>query len=202
MKISFGKDSTAWNNQGPEFETDLIRRLRPEIKRFGTVLKWVKRLEFIFLFVPIEKLLKLMRFSQEFRNYMVFPLTALFFGTGNQTPHVSSAIIARVFLDPDLKLFDYDSSLFLSQTPEMFAFQNLEDIYTKILSNSNTSKICFKRNVTKIERSRQKVLIQDGNGLIEEFDEVVLACDAETALKLLGEGASFMERKVLGNVRY
>ena len=30
MKISFGKDKTAWNNSG--FETDLVRRLRPEVK--------------------------------------------------------------------------------------------------------------------------------------------------------------------------
>jgi len=38
---------------------------------------------------------------------MIYPLTALFFGTGNQTPNVSSIMIARVFLDPQLKLFQY-----------------------------------------------------------------------------------------------
>lgn len=84
-------------------------------------------------------------FSDDFRNEMIFPLVALFFGTGNQvskmradlgtqpgqlgvlerilhgeslsaiwwcvtlldllsqTPHVSAAIIARVFLDPQLR---------------------------------------------------------------------------------------------------
>ena len=136
MKISFGKDKTAWNNHGKEYETELVKRLRPEIQRFGNVLKWVSRFEFIFIFVPISKLLKLTRFSDDFSNYMVYPLTALFFGTGNQTPSVSSAIIARVFLDPDLRLFDYDSSYFLSQTPEMFAFDNLENIYKKISENS------------------------------------------------------------------
>ena len=31
MKISFGKNETAWNNQGKEYETDLVRRLRPEV---------------------------------------------------------------------------------------------------------------------------------------------------------------------------
>jgi len=34
---------------------------------------------------------------------------------------------------------------------------------------------------------------------VEEFDEIVFACDAETALRLLGDDqASFIERKVLG----
>lgn len=147
MKISFGKNKTAWNNQG--IETDLVKRLKPEIARFGRVLKWVSRFEFIFIFVPIAKLLKLTRFSSEFSNYMVFPLTALFFGTGNQTPRVSSAIIARVFLDPDLKLFDYDPEFLLSQTPEMFAFANLEDIYKSVIENSK-AKFFLNRAVQKV----------------------------------------------------
>lgn len=46
-------------------------------------------------------------FSAEFADHMVFPLTALFFGTGNQTPYVSAAVIARVFLDKELALFKY-----------------------------------------------------------------------------------------------
>lgn len=205
MKISFGKEATAWNNHGQEYETELVKRLRPEIARFGKLLKWVKRFEFVFILVPIAKLLKMARFSDEFSNYMVFPLTALFFGTGNQTPSVSSAIIARVFLDPDLKLFDYDPNYLLSQQPEMFAFDNLESIYTKILRESTSVKCCFKRTAQSIERSSHRVTIVDSAGVREEFDELVMACDAETALKLLDgttNQATFMERKVLGNVRY
>ena len=143
----------------------------------------------------------MMRFSDEFRNYMVFPLTALFFGTGNQTPSVSSAIIARVFLDPDLKLFDYDSDFLLSQQPEMFAFANLESIYSKIIKNSNVTT-CLNRSVEKIERTNTSIIIYDQYQKKEQFDEIVFACDAETALKILDNQASFMERKVLSNVKY
>ncbi len=42
---------------------------------------------------------------------------ALFFGTGNQTPNVASAIIARVFLDPKLRLFDYCPERLLRSEP-------------------------------------------------------------------------------------
>jgi predicted NAD/FAD-binding protein len=201
MKISFGKDKTAWNNHGKDYETELVKRLRPEIKRFGNVLKWVSRFEFIFIFVPISKLLKLTRFSEDFSNFMVYPLTALFFGTGNQTPSVSSAIIARVFLDPDLRLFDYDSSYFLSQTPEMFAFDNLENIYKKIRDNSNV-KSYFNRSVIQIKRQNNQVTVIDDKNKEEIFDEIIFACDAETCLKILGNQATFLERKLLGNVRY
>ena len=48
---------------------------------------------------------------------LMYTQVALFFGTGNQTPMVSSAIIARVFLDPDLKLFDYCPERLLNSVP-------------------------------------------------------------------------------------
>lgn len=201
MKISFGKNSTAWNNYGGKYETELVKRLRPEIARFGKVLKWVNRFEFIFILVPISKLLKLLRFSDDFKNFMVFPLTALFFGTGNQTPSVSSAIIARVFLDPDLRLFDYDPDYLLSQSPEMFAFPNLEKIYTTIIKSSGVQP-SFNRTVVNVVRNSANVVVTDNNGKTETFDDIVFACDAETALKILNNGASFMEKRVLGNVRY
>jgi len=38
---------------------------------------------------------------------MIYPLVALFFGTGNETPNISSAILERVFLDPSMRLFEF-----------------------------------------------------------------------------------------------
>ena len=133
-------------------------------------------------------------------NQMVFPLTALFFGTGNQTPNVSSAIMARVFLDEDLRLFDYDTKRLLSQTPEMFAFPNLEQMYETILKNSGV-KFCRGRGVSSVKRENGSVFVKDSFGKEETFDEIIFACDAETALKVL-ENPSFLERRTLGNVRY
>ena len=103
FKIAFGKGNNAWSNHG--IPSDLVQRLQPEIEKFGRVLRWVHRLEVIFVFVPIDSVLKWWGFSDDFRTRMVYPLTALFFGTGNQTPRVSAAVVARVFLDPQLRLF-------------------------------------------------------------------------------------------------
>lgn len=36
----------------------------------------------------------------------------------------------------------------------------------------------------------------------ESFDEIVFACDADTALKILGKCATWRERNVLGSVKY
>eukprot|EP00054_Salpingoeca_dolichothecata_P009359 m.52826 g.52826 ORF g.52826 m.52826 type:complete len:392 (+) comp18313_c0_seq3:723-1898(+) len=207
MKVSFGKNAHAWNNGGKEHETELVRRLRPEIRRFGCVLKWVDRLKLITTFIPIGMLLRWLRFSDDFRNYMVFPLVALFFGTGNQTPHVSSSIIAAVFRTPDLQLFDYDPDLLLSQTPKMFAFPPLGNMYDKYrqLILAQGGDVALGRGVACVKRKKRSnkyiIIAQDENGQEEEFDEVVFACNAEIALRLLDQ-PSWKEKKILGNVKY
>lgn len=39
----------------PRSDSELVRRLQPEIERFGGALKWVHRLEPLFAFIPINK---------------------------------------------------------------------------------------------------------------------------------------------------
>lgn len=44
---------------------------------------------------------------------------------------------------------------------------------------------------------------KDGQEIKEEFfDELILAVDADSCLKLLGKQSTWMERKILGNVKY
>lgn len=129
MRIAFGLGDKHWTNHSP---SELTARLQPEIEKFGKVLRWISRFEPLFVFVPIRTVLRWWGFSEDFRNHMIFPLVALFFGTGNQTPHVAAAVIARVFLDPDLRLFDYCPRRLLNSVPEMFAFPLLQDVFTTI----------------------------------------------------------------------
>ncbi|KAH9519331.1 hypothetical protein Btru_075279 [Bulinus truncatus] len=197
MMISFGKGPTAWTNHS---RTELVNNLKDEIQRFGRTLRLINKLEFFFIFVPISLVLKWFGYSKSFCYDMVFPLTALFFGTGNQTPNVSAAIVARVFLDDDLRLFDYDSVNFLSQTPEMFAFPPLQDMYETIVDKLRAT---FHRNrpVSSVIRRDGKVFAVDEGGKEEVFDEIIFACDAETVLKVL-KSPSYFEKKALRNVLY
>ena len=86
MKVSFGKGENNWTNYE---SSPLQEKFKSEIKRFGEVMKIVNKLELVFIFVPIHLLLSLFRFSPQFGLKMIYPLTALFFGTGNQTHNVS-----------------------------------------------------------------------------------------------------------------
>jgi predicted NAD/FAD-binding protein len=68
-----------------------------------------------------------------------------------------------------------------------------------MIEKSVNVKASFNRGVEKIERTSRSIKVYDTNQIMEEFDEIVFACDAETALKLLGNNqATFAEKKVLG----
>ncbi|KAB5588415.1 hypothetical protein CTheo_8144 [Ceratobasidium theobromae] len=209
MQISFGIKSTFWSNV---FPSPLIRTFQSDISKFGRALKTIKRLELIFAFIPIKRMLSLFRFNPEFGNRMVYPLAALFFGTGNQTPYVSSAILARVFLDPNMRLFEFNERSLLASIPTMFAFPRLGEVYCALQREveANSGAVfrlgCEVRSVVRRKGMGGIVIeyVQGESGDLksEMFDELVMATDADTALKVLGKSASWMELKVLGSVKY
>lgn len=189
------------------------------IFKFGRVLNIIKSFELIFALIPVDKLLKIFNFDPSFGDRMVYPLVALFFGTGNETKHISSAILERVFLDQSMRLFEFSDQSLLASVPHMKAFPELSRIYgkwkTKIQSNGNV-KIFTSNQVDKIERDTKEAKEADGNirasitdlkkkeNRFESFDQVIFACDADSALRILdaGSGSTWRERKVLGNVLY
>lgn len=94
-RISFGKGDDFWTNV---FPTSLTSQFQADIAKFGRVLKIIKKLEVPFALMPVHTMLRLFRFSTDFGEKMVYPLVALFFGTGNQTPYISCAILVREHL--------------------------------------------------------------------------------------------------------
>eukprot|EP00930_Biecheleria_cincta_P092962 TRINITY_DN8305_c0_g1_i2.p1 TRINITY_DN8305_c0_g1~~TRINITY_DN8305_c0_g1_i2.p1 ORF type:complete len:495 (-),score=88.81 TRINITY_DN8305_c0_g1_i2:404-1888(-) len=157
LDVSFGKGENNWKNYDAK---PLQERLRKETRSFGRVLKWIYRLEFMTIFMPIEWVLKVCRFSDDFRYRMVYPLVALFFGTGNQTPQVSAGVIARVFLDKSLAIFDYDPDYLLNQTPTNIAFDDLASFYEKMKKSIEANKHCcfhLGQQVKSMDRTGGKV---------------------------------------------
>lgn len=130
-----------------------------------------------------------------------------------------------------MALFEFSPEQFLAEIPEMRAFPQLSSVYrawqTECESRGNVS-FSLKTEVVSVDRSyhwrdeksgtkkqgvKIKVRETEGVGLDqlvkgpgkereEVFDEMIVACDADAALKILGKDASWMEKKVLGNVKY
>jgi hypothetical protein len=122
-----------------------------------------------------------------------------------------------------MRLFEYSSTSFLASIPEMKAFPRLSLIYKtwfNVIESTNCVKIKTSHEVLEIDRSSgkgaeityrsvegidigQMVVVGDGEKAVrkEFYDEIVLCTDADASLKLLGKGASYLEKKILGNVK-
>lgn len=111
------------------FPSQLVDKYSSDIKKFGIFLKLIKYTMPVLGLVPIRIMLRLMFFSKDFGDKMVYPLIALFLGTGNQTANVPSAIVERLFDDPNMKLWDYDSETLLPNLPKMVTFDKLAAFY-------------------------------------------------------------------------
>lgn len=105
----------------------------------------------------------------------------------------------------------------------MKAFPRLSLIYKtwfNVIESTNCVKIKTSHEVLEIDRSSgkgaeityrsvegidigQMVVVGDGEKAIrkEFYDEIILCTDADASLKLLGKGATYLEKKILGNVK-
>jgi len=258
MKFSFGNGENTWNNSA--HFSELQRELRKEIESFADTVKTIKRFEFIFGFTPIAKALKMFGYSDRFAQYMIYPILALFFGTGNQTASVPAAVVARIFLDENgLRFFNYDPRHMVVEQPEMFAFPNFNEFFEKLVqrcsehsggrtqfhfdtpvskvirNDDNTVTIHYSKNIVSQDKNKpisninQSVIkVEQHQGqteskpteetttssstsstsaattsplLTKTYDYIILACDAETCLKIV-DSPTFWENQMLSNVKY
>ncbi|CAF0767442.1 unnamed protein product [Adineta steineri] len=220
LQVSFGKDEYFWTNV---FPTKLVEKHRWEIKKFLFLLKIIRKLEFLFLFVPIKILMKLFFFSNDFTNYMILPTVALFLGTGNATPDVSSVILERLFTSSTCGMwYKPDQESLISNLPSMFVFPNLTDFYTDWkknleqrgihirLSTELTEVIQRNKHGVRVklkshqinETSRIKTSMTNFNEEIEEFDEMILCILPDQAKKILGKTARWIDKFILGWAKF
>ena len=166
-------------------------------------------------------MLRMFFFSNDFGDKMVFPLIALFLGTGNQTANVSCAILERLFNDPNMKLWDYDPDTLLPNLPTMVTFPNLHDFYedwrkdleargvdirlqTEVteISQRNDNGVVLSTRPFDAEANGRKGEYTGPASCTESFDELVMCVLADDALRLLGKIASLKERFVLGGAKF
>ena len=102
LQVSFGQGRESfWTNC---FPSQLVEQFQADIKKFGRVLKIIKYgMPFIGL-IPIRIMLRMFFFNKDFGDKMVFPLIALFLGTGgNQVLSTYVTSVADCFRQPNRK---------------------------------------------------------------------------------------------------
>ncbi|TQV92347.1 hypothetical protein V2A60_007036 [Cordyceps javanica] len=208
LQVSFGKGKDRfWTNC---FPSPLVKQFDSDIKRFGTFLKVIKWSLPVLGIIPISVMLKVFFFSKDFGDKMVYPLIALFLGTGNQTASVPSGIVERLFNDPNMKLWDYDSATLLPNLPTMYTFGKLHDFYSKWREDLTSKGVSFVMETEvhrTVSRSKNNVILELRNTRSKEerqetFDKVVFCSLADETLRILGKSATWREKFVLGGATF
>jgi hypothetical protein len=208
LQVSFGKGEDGfWTNC---FPSKLVSQYSSDIKRFGLFLRVIKWTMPILGLVPISIMMRLFFFSKDFGDKMVYPLIALFLGTGNQTANVPSAIVERLFDDPNMKLWDYDADTLLPNLPTMVTFDHLHEFYRSWREDLESKGVTIRTGTevqTVLSRSDQGVKLRikgagSDTASDETFDEMVMCVLADDALRILGKAASWREKFVLGGAAF
>lgn len=226
LQVSFGKDELFWTNV---FPTDLLARHQSEIRRLVFVLKLIRWFEIFFALIPLKVLFKMFFFSEEFTNTVALPMTALFLGTGNATPEVPSVFFERLCGSPAYGMWNpFDRLSVASNLPPMVVFPNFSEFYETwrkdLISRGVTVRLSTEM-IRVVKRDKNSVIValkkrtpvEDGHNpnegesyehemdqqeSEEEYDEMVLCCLADTSKCLLGEAATWWEKKVLGACKF
>ena len=115
-----------------------------------------------------------------------------------------------------MALFEYSPDSLLADIPTMYAFPSLNDVYAawKEHLEKRGARVKLGTEVLNVKDRRSSpegviLCYKDSNGTrnqdsieVESFDELILAVDADSCLKILSSQASWLEKKVLGNVKY
>lgn len=93
LQVAFGKGKDSfWTNC---FPSTLVEQFSGDIRKFGKVLKLIKWTMPVLGLIPIRIMLRLFFFSRDFGDKMVYPLIALFLGTGMSFPLTISESYVR-----------------------------------------------------------------------------------------------------------
>lgn len=220
LQVAFGKGPDGfWTNV---FPSPLVEKYQKDIRKFGKVLKIIKWLLPVIGLIPIRIMLRMFFFSKDFGDKMVYPLIALFLGTGNQTANVACAILERLFDDPNMKLWDYDPDTLLPNLPTMYTFPHLHRFYKDWAEDLRSKGVDIRTSTDVVEiisRSAKDGITlttrpfdanaKDREGAHtgpvsppEHFDYLVMCTLADDGKRLLGKTASRKEKFVLGGAAF
>ncbi len=185
-----------------DFDSDVRRQLQPEIERFQRLLRylhwfgWLTRSQSQLLnavnpfnYISMRRVLDMGRFSDDFRYKILKPMF-INFVLATHIFDMPAALFARY-----LEFFNIESA-----TPMQTWDQGTRRIYENLTANFR-DKIYLSRPVHKVYRENSRAVVEDQAGNLEEFDDVVFACNADHALQILDNPTS-LERYILSSIRY
>ena len=185
-----------------DLDSGIHQELRAEIAKFQRLLRRLNRFGRLnrsrsrllnalnpFNYVSMGTVLNFGRYSGDFRYKVLKPMFVNFLMATNVFD-MPTSLFSRY-----LEFFDIETA-----TPMRTWVGGTRRIYEK-LTEGFRDRIHLGRRVSKVVRSGSAVLVEDENGTVETFDDVVFACNANQTLMALDK-PSFLESWMLASIRY
>ncbi len=185
-----------------DLDSDLRRRLQPDIEKFQRTLRRLKRFGPLtrsrskllnvlnpFNYVSMGTALNAAGVSDEFRYKILKPMFVNFVLATNVFD-LPAALFSRY-----LEFFDIERATAM-QTWD----QGTRRIYENLTANFR-DRTYLSRPVRRVYRRESEVVIEDEVGVRESFDDVVFACNADQTLEIL-DSPTWLERRILSSIRY
>ncbi len=188
---------TMWSKEGDkqwhtQVRTPLRQRLDPELSRFKLAMPKVIGNIRAHLGTTLNQYLDKEGFSDDFRNLVIAPLLSSVFSTGADFMEAPVLGIALCFQPVPLLSPDAPTS--------WRTVTHGTKAYVDAMARS-IPDVRLSAAVLRITRSQGGVSVIDEHGTREEYDQVVIATEADTALHMLAD-ASPEEQAMLSAIRY
>jgi uncharacterized protein len=134
------------------------------------------------------------RYSTAFRDHYLLPMAAAIWSS-------SLAAMEDMPTGRFLRFFDNHGLLSIDDRPEWRTVSGGARVYVEKLASGFDSPVRLATRVTALRRSGTGVEVRDTRGGLDRFDQVVLACHADQALRMI-ETPGPAERSILGAFRY
>ena len=185
-----------------DFDSDIRQQLHLEIEKFQKVLKRLHRFgrltrsrsRFLnalnpYNYVSMGTVLNFGGFSGDFRYKILKPMFVNFLMATNVFD-MPASLFSRY-----LEFFDIETA-----TPMHTWDQGTRRIYEHLAADFQ-DKIHLNRPVRKVYREKSSVVVEDCEGVLETFDDVIFACNANQTLMILDK-PTLLERYILSSIRY
>jgi uncharacterized protein len=134
-------------------------------------------------------------YSTEFVNHFLIPMGGAIWSSGTET-------MRRFPASFFVRFFTNHGFLTPGDRPTWRVIRGGSSAYLGPLSAPFADRIRLNAPIRSIDRRPEGVFIDTPDGGRERFDRIILATHSDQALSLLGEGATSLEREILGAIPY
>ena len=144
--------------------------------------------------ITLKDCLKALQLGEWFQKYYLLPMGGAIWSTP-----ISSMLEfpAKTFI----RFFENHGLLTINNHPQWYTVKNGSKEYIKYLTEKFSDNIFLSHGVTKVVRNNNTVTVYDDKGGIENYDEIIFACHADQALKMI-EKPSEKELNLLSHFIY